>query len=170
MTLRVPSISARYDGHDFRSRLEARYAIFFRWVNIPYEYEPRVVHLRPGLNYLPDFWLPDQRMWLEVKGPSPNQAEMEKGRLLHKVTGQAVVIFAGNPGLANASMTYAERGESSTIPQWFRCRRCFRVDLNIARRTALCRCEARWRDFDDAKLIGGYEVARAWKFSRKKGK
>lgn len=64
----MKSIPTTYDGVKFRSRLEARYAQFFDNHGIGWEYEIEGIDLG-GKWYLPDFWLPDSRTFLEVKGP-----------------------------------------------------------------------------------------------------
>ncbi|MFI6594933.1 hypothetical protein ACIBHX_01725 [Nonomuraea sp. NPDC050536] len=64
-------IETRYAGCRFRSRLEARYAVLFDKLGIRWEYEVQGFLVgeddekRP---YLPDFWLPADRLWVEVKG------------------------------------------------------------------------------------------------------
>ena len=57
-----------YNGYRFRSRLEARWAVFFDALGIRYEYEPEGYDLPNGISYLPDFYLPDLKIWIEVKG------------------------------------------------------------------------------------------------------
>lgn len=57
-----------YNGIKFRSRLEARWAVFFDALGIRYEYEPEGYNLPNGIGYLPDFYLPDLKIWIEVKG------------------------------------------------------------------------------------------------------
>lgn len=52
----------------FRSRLEARWAVFFDNMDIPWLYEPEGFQLSDGSMYLPDFYLPDCSTWVEVKG------------------------------------------------------------------------------------------------------
>lgn len=44
-----------YDGYRFRSRLEARWAVFFNALGVKYEYEPEGFVLPSGKSYLPDF-------------------------------------------------------------------------------------------------------------------
>lgn len=61
-------IETRYAGYRFRSRLEARWAVFFDALKIKYEYEPEGFKLSDGTCYLPDFWLPESRAFFEVKG------------------------------------------------------------------------------------------------------
>jgi hypothetical protein len=53
-------------GYRFRSRLEARWAVFFDAAEIEWEYEPDGFSLA-GRNYLPDFWLPQLAAFVEVK-------------------------------------------------------------------------------------------------------
>jgi hypothetical protein len=65
----IQAIETRYAGHRFRSRLEARWAVFFDSLGIRWEYEPQGYLVGPDqLPYLPDFWLPDLKTWVEVKG------------------------------------------------------------------------------------------------------
>lgn len=45
--------------------------MFFNALGIKYEYEPEGYDLGNGLYYLPDFWLPEQDCWVEVKGKRP---------------------------------------------------------------------------------------------------
>lgn len=64
----MKAIETRYAGCRFRSRLEARWAVFFDALGMRWEYEPEGFELPSGARYLPDFWLPDNRKWVEVKG------------------------------------------------------------------------------------------------------
>jgi hypothetical protein len=70
----IKAIETAYNGYLFRSRLEARWAVFFDALGIRYEYEPQGFEIDPGWkdyppwNYLPDFCLPDFGTWVEVKG------------------------------------------------------------------------------------------------------
>lgn len=63
----ITAIETRYAGCRFRSRLEARWAVFFDHLGLKWEYEPQgyVVNGKP---YLPDFLLPDLGTSVEVKG------------------------------------------------------------------------------------------------------
>lgn len=67
----IQAIETRYAGCRFRSRLEARWAVFFDALGMGWEYEPQGFQIGPAhdrRHYLPDFWLPGERMWVEVKG------------------------------------------------------------------------------------------------------
>jgi len=67
----IQAIQTRYAGCMFRSRLEARWAVFFDELGIPWEYEPQGYTIGPDHDrrpYLPDFYLPELALWVEVKG------------------------------------------------------------------------------------------------------
>ena len=61
------AIETVYKGYRFRCRLEARWAVFFDAIGLPFEYEPEGFTLDDGTKYLPDFWLPSLKMWVEIK-------------------------------------------------------------------------------------------------------
>jgi len=63
----IKAINTKYDGNLFRSRLEARWAVFFNQLGINYEYE-KEGYVVNGKWYLPDFYLPQNRWFIEVKG------------------------------------------------------------------------------------------------------
>jgi hypothetical protein len=65
---KTSAIQTNYAGCRFRSRLEARWAVFFDAMGIPWEYEPQGYTLSDGKNYLPDFLLTECGTWVEVKG------------------------------------------------------------------------------------------------------
>ncbi len=71
----IKAIETSYKGYRFRSRLEARWAVFFDTLGIRYQYEPEAFEIESWLGnggkkwvYLPDFYLPDSQTWVEVKG------------------------------------------------------------------------------------------------------
>lgn len=63
----IKAIETSYKGFRFRSRLEARWAVFFDNMGIEWKYEPEGYDIN-GTYYLPDFWLPKTQTWVEVKG------------------------------------------------------------------------------------------------------
>ena len=85
-----------YHGHRFRSRLEARWAVYFDHCGIKWDYEPEGYYL-DGLCYLPDFWLPQVQMFAEVKPVEFTEPEMEKARRLAEASGHPVLRLVGSP-------------------------------------------------------------------------
>jgi len=65
----VKPIETPYKGYRFRSRLEARWAVFFDAMGISYEYEPEGFDLGDGVWYLPDFLLhfKERDVFVEIK-------------------------------------------------------------------------------------------------------
>src|SRR4051794_37068479 len=104
--MEVRAIETTYKGYRFRSRLEARWAVFYDALGVPWEYEKQGFDLG-GLLYLPDFWLPLQDCWVECKGVAPNGEEKEKARRLAMATGKFVFVFGPHlgpvDGLRNAA-------------------------------------------------------------------
>lgn len=121
----IKPIETIWNGSRFRSRLEARWAVFFNQLGIEYEYEKEGYELPSG-RYLPDFWLPDTKLitttcfdidinglilnepglWVEIK---PNQASWKERKKLYEL-GEAtkfpVLLLCGVP------REYSERDES----------------------------------------------------------
>ena len=74
----IKAIETIYNGYRFRSRLEARWAVFFDELEIKYQYEPEGFDLGDGYYYLPDFYLTDDDVWVEIKGKALTDEEREK--------------------------------------------------------------------------------------------
>ena len=62
----IKAIETKYNGFNFRSRLEARWAIFFDMIGLKYEYEVEGYEMN-GVRYLPDFYIPSLDRWFEIK-------------------------------------------------------------------------------------------------------
>jgi hypothetical protein len=88
-------IETVYRGYRFRSRLEARWAVFFDALGVRWEYEKEGYDLSPAGWYLPDFWLPDQECWIEIKPESPSLEEEKKAHALANGTQHTVYVFWG---------------------------------------------------------------------------
>lgn len=66
----IKAIQTQYKGYHFRSRLEARYAVFFDALGLEWEYEPECFDLGDGIYYLPDFKVTNKDgsyVWYEIK-------------------------------------------------------------------------------------------------------
>jgi len=88
----IKSIPTKYSGHTFRSRLEARVAVFFDQLRLSWEYEPEGYDLPINGWYLPDFLLKKNEklkydIWVESKGKEPTIEEDNKLNELACTTG-----------------------------------------------------------------------------------
>jgi hypothetical protein len=95
----IRAIDTRYAGHRFRSRLEARWAVFFDALGITWQYEPQGYELSDGTLYLPDFFLPgfhnrERGIWVEVK---PEDGHFGKAWRFSKEIGTDMLLAAGLP-------------------------------------------------------------------------
>jgi hypothetical protein len=104
----IKAIETSYRGCRFRSRLEARWAVFFDSLNISWEYEKEGYDLGELGWYLPDFWLPELKCWFEVKGETPTDQERQKAFILSKYLRQALIIASGQMkySIENVSLIY----------------------------------------------------------------
>lgn len=91
----IRALPTEYGGIQFRSRQEARWAVFFDTLGLHYEYEMEGFDLGDGVWYLPDFWIPSIDSWIEIKGLDPNAAEVDKSERLAVATGKNVFVFSG---------------------------------------------------------------------------
>lgn len=94
----IKPIETYYKGYKFRSRLEARWAVFFDELGINWRYEHEGYKLYDGTWYLPDFWLPtfNGGMFVEVK-PKFTEEETQKCRDLCYESGQDVWLAEDIP-------------------------------------------------------------------------
>lgn len=76
----IKAIETRYHGYRFRSRLEAKWAVYFDLLYIKYEYEPQGYVLPDGECYLPDFYLPDYEAYVEIKPESIDSESSKKAK------------------------------------------------------------------------------------------
>lgn len=83
-------------GIRFRSRLEARWAVFFDAVGVKYQYEPEGYVLSDGTRYLPDFYLPDIKMWVEVKGVMSNADQRKIDLFREAIFEESKLIVVGD--------------------------------------------------------------------------
>lgn len=106
----MPAIETTYKGCRFRSRLEARWAVFFDALGLEWKYELEGYEV-DGHRYLPDFWLPAARAWAEVKGdPEGLRNDFDrmsailgpKSPLPGFIEGKAVLVVLGDVPEARA--------------------------------------------------------------------
>lgn len=100
--VKYEAIQTRYKGYNFRSRLEARYAVMFDFLGIDWIYEEEGYDLGPLGWYLPDFWIPYSRsdsrgigVWVEIKGTYPTELEIKKCVALRLIRRMGMYILYG---------------------------------------------------------------------------
>jgi hypothetical protein len=102
----IRAIETRFAGCLFRSRLEARWAVFFQTLGVLWHYEPEGFKLSTGDWYLPDFLvrLKGRSLWVEIKPvgiPAPlfNQfmADIKQpGTILNEIPDPEIMHHSGH--------------------------------------------------------------------------
>jgi hypothetical protein len=119
----IAAIETRYAGCRFRSRLEARWAVFFDAMKIPWQYEEQG-YLLDGKPYLPDFRLqfPERTVFAEVKNAEVDEHEGEHVdlcRALSRETGLGVLLLAGAPAYRLYHLFAPEQKPDSFMAAFF---------------------------------------------------
>lgn len=128
----IKPIETEYKGYIFRSRLEARFAIFLDYLGIKWLYEHEGFDM-DGIWYLPDFYIPDSDLYFEVKGTScwneMSKEDQEKVLAFHDNGKDILVVFSD---FTFCGTRMAEAG--GYMPREFMSDPCSSEEL------AICRC------------------------------
>lgn len=187
----IQAIETRYKGFRFRSRLEARWAVFYDALGIRWEYEPEGFLLSDGRKYLPDFHLPRQRIlgrtefWIEIKGDEDDDDDRIHAFARDRVEEDSFPVnylkFTGqipDPAMLrdNDSWMYEDgatgKGDCGDFPYiWCVCPagKHFGIQFDGRGERILCECNDanphhKWYSSTDAKLIRAYQFARSARF------
>lgn len=185
----IKAIETVYNGYRFRSRLEARWAVFFDALGVKYEYEKEGFDLGEAGWYLPDFWLPELKCWIEIKGQEPTEREEAVASRLAVQSGADTYLFwgpvevpfilHGNGGMAwdgcGPAFWYSpsgeERGHTDAGYWWCECPVCHKLTIQFEGRVdrITCNCpEAAKRSVAYAcatpRIMAAYTAARQARF------
>ena len=103
-------IETEYKGIRFRSRTEARWAVFMSESGVQYEYEPEGFDLGKSGWYIPDFWLPEIGKFVEIKPSIPVPGRESPTEALCLSTKKDVITFCGSPTPPDFRDNYREDG------------------------------------------------------------
>ena len=104
LDMHARAIETRYKGYRFRSRLEARWAVFFDALGLKWEYEPEGFELPSG-RYLPDFKVEylgrdssETRFeWFECKGDLRTVSAAEWQKMIEFQDVEGLTVLDGVP-------------------------------------------------------------------------
>lgn len=181
----IKAIETVYKGYRFRSRLEARWAVFFDTLGVKWEYEKEGYDLGRAGRYLPDFWLPEINggCWVEIKGVRPTVEEAGKAQGLARLTGHDAFIFfgpctfeeqSGKDDRGSGWKFFSEYGWDSHHV-WCECPKCGRLGIQYSGEWDRlgCGCPSKEKDYNptpDAKrIVAAYNAACAARFERDEG-
>src|SRR5262245_38331467 len=92
----IRPIQTFFDGYRFRSRTEARFAVMWRALGWPYQFEMQGYVLEQG-PFLPDFYLSECAVFFEVKGTMPSDHEVGLCASLADERNSTVFLAVGQP-------------------------------------------------------------------------
>ena len=180
----VTAIETYYKGKWFRSRLEAKWAVFMDELGVIWEYEPEGFKNEDGECYLPDFFLPILNCFLEIKPRKPTDAEHEKCWIAVKATDKDLFVLWGEP--QDPCDVYAQNNMNgcyglfhsdeygyfvSDVRYWAHCPACNTVGLVFFGATEkLCCCVENpghsLASIDNYKIVFAAEKARNYRFGK----
>ena len=134
---RVKPIETVYKGYRFRSRLEAKWAIFFEWLQIKFEYEIEGFDFGESGYYLPDFWLPEFKCWVEIK---PNTISDDLTKQMRKFADNVapIICFLGSPNIGWNGIVYCHDIADSSVGNYENkigfawCQKCKKATLSFS--------------------------------------
>lgn len=159
----MQAIPTRYAGVEFRSRLEADWAATMNALGVAWQYEPEGYRLPSGAWYSPDFWLPDVRAWLEVKGSHNERLSLvtefeaalwAESSCTDRGEPDAPLVLIGREGRYIGGLVHVDcfiTMQAVRCSAWFaRCSGCHRVTAYVpgARACRVCRRPVRWETIE----------------------
>ena len=185
-----------YGGNVFRSEGEAKWAVFFDCLGIEYDYEPHYSEVETGcrtVNYMPDFFLPGLRKYIEIKPSKPYEMENIRAAGWSKHVGDIVILFNINPPTEKSEngwlFQFEEPGRTPILFEsicWGECPKCGHIDLAEYGLITSCGCytlEQLEQTLDDneeeglemyprfvraRRLLAAYQIAKSHEFGKGK--
>jgi hypothetical protein len=178
----ISPIPTRYAGILFRSRTEARWAVFLDHLNLKWEYEREGFEIGGVTRYLRDFWLPELDFWLEVKGDDPDDMDCDKAHKLAVASARRVYVFFGGHsmpdgphGPSTAYCFYPDGGGDHGY-FWCECSTCGRLGIEFEGRADRLSCKRqscsksnhgdKGHNYSTPRLCAATSAARSERFSR----
>lgn len=145
---RIPSIETRYMNIVFRSRLEARWGVFFDCLKLDWYYEHEGFDLGRFGRYLPDFYFPQGDFFAEIKPPRPSMNELKKPIAFAKLAKKKVLVVCGHMpklGAYDIAALDGRTGVHEHFTHFCDCRKCDGVWMERgdgeAAASLICRCD-----------------------------
>lgn len=107
MVRTIEAIQTIYDGITYKSRTEARWAVFFKELSLNFKYEQEKIDFEDGVTYLPDFYIEEFDCYFEVKANNDRVVieEAHKAQRLSKMN-KKVLLAIGAPSPETPNILY----------------------------------------------------------------
>ena len=124
----IKSKPTEYNGVNFRSTLEARYAMAFDRAGVKWRYEPKRFIFNDGTVYTPDFYLFNEHTYFEVKGLFTPEARNKAEQLVK--LGKTIVVGIGDDDM----LIYSEYCTTPEHVKMCKCSRCGGIQFRSQKR------------------------------------
>jgi hypothetical protein len=119
----IKPIPTKYKGVQFRSRLEAKWAVFFDGIQFPWRYEEMPYRMTNGSKYYPDF-TSVLEFAIEIKPIVPNQDYRNKLLDSSMAQQEPILLLCGYPRVLREtrkfpSLGYYYSGDGNEEALWF---------------------------------------------------
>lgn len=167
-TPRIKAIPTTYKGVEFRSKLERNVAACFDACGVEWAYEQEGYSL-DDVWYLPDFWLPKAKQFVEVKGQADDPSLDKCIKLAHLVRGDlddeeeyaqpAAVVVLSAPfvrlhiGVANEVFGFGFNGVEQVDSLLVRCPKCDARFFMTTEQSWQCSACGKWSDMNDLRPV-----------------
>jgi hypothetical protein len=112
-----------YNNYYFRSKLEAKWAVFFDLMKIKWEYEPEPFTCDDGSQYTPDFYLPKtylrntKGVYVEIKPEGFNELGYNQ-RIASSLKNSQLIVLYGDPIRAIIDVHTRNNSNEQLCPWW----------------------------------------------------
>lgn len=185
---RIAPIETSYGGCRFRSRLEARWAVFFDSLRIPWQYEPEG-YVVDHVPYLVDFYLPEHQLYLEMKPAFfddcgdfvyPDKDVLHKVAWVAETNGRRGAVICGVPGYESSGGNITPYGPYQGFAAdcwfyWCECPNCgsigFHYQGNWGQNAHSPGCDRdrvrKWFPDCSPRLAAAYDAAKSARFEHR---
>jgi len=172
----MPAIETYYAGVLFRSRLEARWAVFFDQLRVKWFYEYEGYKLPSGTKYVPDFWLHELGLLVEIKPLSFRLLDSEAAeakKLCEMIDhGAPLLVLCGSPGEQDGDDWGTNESGYFNYDYhylWCLCPKCWKAGVQFdGRGGRVCgdKCSTSDKDytFDDPRIVAAKKTAMSYRF------
>lgn len=166
----IKPIETYYRGCHFRSRIEARWAVFYDYLGLDWRHEPEGYNLN-GILYLPDYYIPGIG-FIEIKGAEPTKEETRKCELLSNIE-KTYLFFGDIPESpadcfdTSSAYWFMNGAQMDCCYHWCICPVCRKVGIQYegrASRNCDCVDGDKGYNFEDVLLSMAYMKARSARF------
>lgn len=167
-----------YNGYEFRSKLEAKWAVFFDLCGIKYDYEPEAFICFDGSQYTPDFYLHDVKLrsdfvngvYVEIKPQGYNDSDHKYQERISSAV-DTLIVLVGDPVYStdqteNPNYQYSPIWDNGMVLLY--CDNCneYKFDYGVSSKYRCNKCNCCMSDggMYNSKIRSNASIARKYKF------